>query len=157
MEEEKEELFYLTEPTHLQENGILKGTSLRCYEVRRTVETKGKSWSPIRIEPTGYAYYYNSQTNTFSRKKSKATLSEKYVSSWQTEQGVVSNLDGVRSYGSVLFTNPHLAIISKIHVIQKNKKDLQKKIDTVQENMKALSAYDDMYDAILDEYPEHII
>ena len=139
--------YYLSEPSHITHTGKLHGSSLRCYEVTLTQDSRGRN-VPV---PTGVIY--NWKSGKLVRGTTKAKLANKYLG-WANPP-IHSTIDSRRSnWHSCLFTSPELAIGSKLHTIKRSYDNHMKTIEQQLASMKSISSYVNTYNTIASEHPE---
>ena len=139
--------YYLSEPSYITNTGKLHGTSLRCYEVTLTQDSRGRS-VPV---PTGIIY--NMKSGKIVRGTTKAQLANKYLG-WSAAP-IHSSIDSRRSsWHSCLFTSPELAIGAKLHTIKSSYDNHMRVINEQLTRMKSVAPYVDTYNTLASEHPE---
>ena len=139
--------YYLSEPSYITNTSKLYGTSLRCYEVTLTQDSRGRS-KPI---PTGVIYTMKS--DKIVRGTTKAQLANKYLG-WSAAP-IHSSIYSRRSnWHSCLFTSPELAIGAKLHTIKSSYDNHMRALNEQLTRMKSVSSYVDTYDTLAPEHPE---
>ena len=142
--------YYLSEPSYITNTGNLRGTSLRCYEVTLTQDSRGRS-KPM---PTGVIYTMKS--GRLVRGTTKAQLANKYLG-WSATP-IHSSIDSRRSnWHSCLFTSPELAIGAKLHAIKSSYDNHMRVLNEQLTRMKSISPYLDTYNTLASEHPELFI
>ena len=139
--------YYLSEPSYITNTGKLHGSSLRCYEVTLTQDSRGRN-IPV---PTGVIY--NLKSGKLVRGTTKAQLANKYLG-WSGAP-IHSTIDSSRnSWHSCLFTSPELAIGAKLHTIKRGYDAHMKTLERQLASMKSISSYVDTYNVIASEHTE---
>ena len=139
--------YYLSEPSYITNTGKLHGTSLRCYEVTLTQDSRGRS-VPV---PTGIIY--NMKSGKIVRGTTKAQLANKYLG-WSAAP-IHYSIDSRRSsWHSCLFTSPELAIGAKLHTIKSSYDNHMRVINEQLTRMKSVAPYVDTYNTLASEHPE---
>lgn len=142
--------YYLSEPSYITNTGKLHGTSLRCYEVTLTQDSRGRN-VPV---PTGIIY--NMKSGRLVRGITKAQLANKYLG-WSAVP-IHSSIDSRRSnWYSCLYTSPELAIGAKLHAIKSSYDNHMRALNEQLTSMKSISSYVDTYDTLASEHPELFI
>ena len=142
--------YYLSEPSYITNTGKLHGTSLRCYEVTLTQDSRGRN-VPV---PTGIIY--NMKSGRLVRGTTKAQLANKYLG-WSAAP-IHSSIDSRRSnWHSCLYTSPELAIGAKLHAIKSSYDNHMRVLNEQLTRMKSISSYVDTYDTLASEHPELFI
>lgn len=148
------QIAYLAEPSSINNNFNLKGKSLRCYEVEVTYE---QHHSYTRLIPKGTGVMYTLKDGKLVKSKSKASMSSKYISHYYNSHHIKSTIDTHSSWGSSLYTTPELAILAKLHNIQRDRTAMYKALAESKAKLDALSSYSDSYFALAADYPELLI
>lgn len=144
------QIAYLAEPSSVNTNFNLKGKSLRCYEVE-ILEDQYHGRTRQTYKGTGVMYTL--KNNKLVKSRSKASMATKYCSS----QSVKSVIDKHSYWSSSLYATPELAILAKLHNIQRDRTSLYKAIAEGKAKLDALEAYSDSYFALAADYPELLI
>lgn len=139
--------YYLSEPSYITNTGRLRGTSLRCYEVTLTQDSRGRN-VPI---PTGVIYTMKS--GKLVRGTTKAQLANKYLG-W-SHIPIHSSIDTKRSsWYPCLFTSPELAIGAKLQTIKSSYDSHMQALNEQLTRMQSVAPYLDNYNTIASEHPE---
>ncbi|MGD8305310.1 MAG: hypothetical protein PVF17_01530 [Ignavibacteria bacterium] len=148
------QIAYLVEPVNVTNTGVLQGKSLRTYEVQVDFNSSNSGWKR-KVIPTGKVFTI--KNGQIISKTTKATLSDKFVSSY-TQTKISSNINDLKtSWGSALFATPELGLLAKAYgirsAIAKTKKQLQEYLDTIE------STEDSIEDTsfLFNKYPELLI
>ena len=127
------QIAYLVEPVNITSAGVLQGKSLRTYEVQVDFSSSNPSWKR-KVTPTGKVFTI--KNGQIISKSTKATLSDKFISSYIPTK-ISSNINDLKtSWNCILFATPELGLLAKAYnirsAIAKTKKQLQKYLDTIE-------------------------
>lgn len=142
---------YLIEPTSVSTTGILKGSSLRVYEVEYWSEPASSYYTRTKIKSTGRMFTL--EGSEIKIKKTKANLANK----WLRNEPVTSNITDVPYYCCRLFSSPELALLAKSIAIRSRAKDLVSSLEKrLHVAKKTLESIPDR-SSFTDQYPEYLV
>ena len=146
---------YLVEAASVGEDGTLRGTSLRAYEctVSTTTRTgyRNQTYTDYKYNPTGVMYVMNPDSS-ITKKKTRATLSSKYVSSYYEVDSIKS-----WSYCCRLFSSPELALFSKLNSIYEQTAQVKARIQDTLRNLESFDTHLTHFRSFADTHPEFFI
>lgn len=142
---------YLIEPISVSTTGILRGSSLRTYEVEYWSEPSGSYYRPTKVKPTGRVFIL--ENNEIKIKKTKAKLTNK----WFRSTTVTSNVADVPYYGCRLFSSPELALLAKSIAIRSRAKalvhSLERQLHVAKNTLESIPDSS----SFTDQYPEYLV
>lgn len=143
---------YLIEPTSVSNTGVLRGSSLRAYEVEYFYGTPtGYGYRPLRVKSTGKVFVLDG--DKVVAKRTSAKLTSKYVRS----ADVTSRIEDIPYYGCRLYSSPELAILAKSIAIKSRAQTLVQQLETnLGKARKALATIPDT-SAFVSQHPEYLI
>jgi len=159
---------YLVESTDLKEDGSITGSTLRAYEIilednpnykaTTTYYTNyytSRSNQKCTFVPTGVLYTL--KDNKLIKKKTKATLANKYIHNLSKEE-VIHDVTSTYAYGCRLFSTPEIALASKLAVINRLRSQMQTNIDKLQTTLDtSVAEHLKPLEYFAKKYPEYFI
>lgn len=143
---------YLIEPTSVSNTGILRGSSLRAYEVEYFYDTPTHyGYKRLRVKSTGKVFVLDG--DKVISKRTSAKLTSKYVRSVE----VTSRVEDIPYYGCRLYSSPELAILAKSIAIKSRAQTLVQQLETnLDKARKSLATIPDT-SAFVSQHPEYLI
>ena len=148
---EEPQICYLAEASEINQNGNLRGKSLRCYEV--TLVEKINSPYSTRLIPTPTGVMYTLKNNKLIKSKTSASLNNKYVSNTQ----IRTTIDNHSSWASAVYASPELAIAAKLQAIHRDRTDLKMLANQLLAKLEDYQHYTDSLHEMANEHPEFFI
>lgn len=147
------QIAYLIEPTSVSNTGVLRGSSLRTYEVEYFYDTPANHYGyrRLKVKSTGKVFVLNG--DKIVSKRTSAKLTSKYVRS----ADVTSRVEDMPYYGCRLYSSPELAILAKSIAIKSRAQTLVQQLEAnLDKARKALSTIPDT-SAFISQHPEYLI
>lgn len=142
---------YLIEPTSVTTTGVIKGSSLRTYEVEYWTEPVTSYYTRHKVKSTGRVFTI--KDGKIQIKKTKATLNSK----WLRNGTPTSRIEDMPYYGCRLYTTPELALLSKSIAIKSRAQrlvtDLEKQLQIANQTLASIPDTSEF----TSQYPEYLV